>query len=203
MSLQFNKMKSSSPKKDYGRLDDGQHLARIVNIIDYGLQAQTHWKTKTTKDPDGKVLPPQYKVNITFETPDEIITYEDKEGTEVTKPRWISKEYLLSDNEMSGLYKLKMALNPNMESLDELLNQPCMINVASTSGGNAKIDAVSKPMKGITVGELQNDTKYFDFDDPSKELFDQVIPWQQKKIKEALNFPDSPLAKMLETTAEY
>ena len=48
MSLILSEIKTASkPKKDYGRLEDGTYAARIVSVIDYGLQVQTHWQTPT------------------------------------------------------------------------------------------------------------------------------------------------------------
>ena len=181
MSLKISEIKKPSKKKDFGRLEDGNHLARIVSVIDFGLQPQTDWQTKEPKEPKEVVM-------ITYETPNETIEIEDKEGNKTEKPRWISKEYTLSFHEMAALRKLVNALNPNLESLDELLNVPCMITVGSTSTGNAKITAVSKPMKGMEVPELAGDSFYFDFSEPNMELFNGLYEWQQNKIKEALNY---------------
>lgn len=181
MSLNRNEIVSDKPKgKDFGRLEDGPVLARIVSVIDLGLQEQTDWKTKEKTDPKKIVM-------ITYETPDEMITYE-KGGEEVTKPRWISKDYTLSFHEKSALTSLVDALNPNLQSLDELLNVPCMVTIGSTSTGNAKVISVAKPMKGAVVGELQSDTFHFDFSHPDMELFDALLEWQQNKIKSALDY---------------
>lgn len=181
MSLNINEIAADKPKgRDFGRLEDGPHLARIVSVIDLGLQEQTDWKTKEKTDPKKIVM-------ITYETPDEMITYE-KDGEEVTKPRWISKDYTLSLHEKSALTGLIKALKPDLESLEEFLNLPCMITVGSTATGNAKITNVAKPMKGAVVGELQNDTFHFDFSHPDMELFNGLLEWQQKKIKDALDY---------------
>lgn len=177
-----------SKKKDYGRLPDGTHSARIVSVIDMGLQEQTHWQTRTNKGPDGVALDPKRIVMITFETPDEMLTYTDKEDNEVTKPRWMSKEYTLSFHEMAALRKLVNAIKPDIESLDELLNLPCNITIGSTNTGNAKITAVSNVKKNEVIGELQNDSFHFDFSNPDMDLFNGLLKWQQDKIKEALDY---------------
>lgn len=181
MSLKIAEIKKPSKKKDFGRLEDGNHLARIVSVIDFGLQPQTDWQTKEPVDPKKVVA-------ITYETPTETITVEDKEGNKTEKPRWISKEYTLSFHEMAALRKLVDALKPDIESLDELLNMPCMITVASTATGNAKVSAVSKPMKGMDVPELFGDAFHFDFSHPNMELFNGLYEWQQNKLKEALDY---------------
>lgn len=181
MSLKISEINKPSKVTDYGRLEDGNHLARIVSVIDFGLQEQTDWQTKEKVDPKKVVM-------ITYETPNETIEIKDKEGNTETKPRWISKEYTLSFHEMAALRKVVNALKPDIESLDELLNIPCMITVGSTATGNAKITAVSKPMKGMEVGELFGDSFHFDFSEPNMELFNGLLAWQQKKVKEALDY---------------
>ena len=73
MSLKINEIKKPSKKKDFGRLEDGTHMARIVSVIDYGLQPQTDWQTKEPVDPKKVVA-------ITYENPNETITMGDKDG---------------------------------------------------------------------------------------------------------------------------
>lgn len=181
MSLKISEISKPSKKTDFGRLEDGNHLARIVSVIDVGLQEQTDWQTKEKTDPKKIVM-------ITFETPNETIVIEDKEGNKEEKPRWISKDYTLSFHEMAALHKLVNAIKPDIESLDELLNVPVMINVGSTVTGNAKIVGVSKPMKGMEVPELQNDAFHFDFSHPNMGLFNGLLKWQQEKVKSALDY---------------
>ena len=180
MSLNLATIEESSKKTDFGRLEDGPHLARIVSVVDFGEQDQTDYQT-------GEATSPKKKVMITYETPNEFITYE-KDGEEVTRPRWVSKEYTLSMHEKSALFKLVKTIAPDAGSLDELLNLPCMITIASTSGNKAKVDAVSLPMKGIDVPALENETFHFDFSEPNMALFNQLPEWQQTKIKEANDY---------------
>lgn len=201
MSLILSEIPTGGKAKvDYGRLEDGTYFARIISVIDCGTQPQTDWQTKEPTDP-------KHIVMITFETPDETIEVEDKDGNKVTKPRWISKEYLLSMSEMAALYKLRMSLLPKMKSLDELLNVPCMVNIGSTSGNKAKITGVSKPIKGVEVGDLSTDSFYFDFDHPNMELFNGLLKWQQEKIKGALDYTgfadDAPDTGTSAGTDEY
>ena len=178
MTLKLKEIKST---KDYPRLADDSYLARIVSVIDLGVQPQTDWQTKEKVDSKQIIM-------ITFETPDEMLTYTNKDDEEVTKPHWISKDYPLSNHEKSGLMKLITNVKPDCTDLDELINIPCMITVGSTATGNAKITGVNKPMKSAVVGDLVNETKFFDFDEPNLELFNGLLPWIQKKIKGADNY---------------
>ena len=180
MSLNLKEIEKNSAKKDLGRLEDGPVLARIVSVIDLGNQDQTDYQT-------GDATPPKDKVMITYETPTEMITYE-KDGEEVTKPRWISKEYTLSMHEKSALFALTKAIAPDINALDELLNIPCQITIGSTSGDKAKVIGVSKTMKGLDVPELVNETFHFDFQEPDLKLFAELPEWIQTKIKEANDY---------------
>jgi hypothetical protein len=180
MTLNIKEIEKKSAQKDLGRLEDGPVLARIVSVIDLGNQDQTDYQT-------GDATPPKDKIMITFETPTEMITY-TKDGEEVCKPRWISKEYTLSMHKKAGLFALTQAIAPDIEGLDELLNIPCQVTVGSTSGNKAKVIGVSKPMKGLDVPELQNDTFHFDFQEPDMKLFAGLPEWIQTKIKEANDY---------------
>jgi hypothetical protein len=170
-----------SPRKDYGRLEDGTYPARIVQVVDFGIQKQTDWQTGEETDPKPRLM-------ITWEVPGETITIEDKEGNSEERPRWQGREYTISSFEQAGLMKLVSALKPDLESFDELLNLPCMIQVGSTSGGKAKITSVMSMPKGVPVGDLANEPTMFDFDNPNRELFESLPNWQQEKIKSALNY---------------
>lgn len=179
MSLVLAEIKT--PKKDYGRVDDGTYFGRFVSVVDFGIQAQTDWQTKEPTDPKPRVM-------ITWELPSERIDIEQEDGTTVSKPRWIGKEYTLSTYDQANLMKLMAAVAPNATALDELLNVPCMIQVGSTQNGNAKVVSVMPAPKGMEVPELENETLHFDFSHPDLELFNKLPNWMQKKIKEAENY---------------
>ena len=170
-----------SAKKDYGRVDDGTYFGRVVSVVDLGIQPQTDWQTKEPTDSKPRVM-------ITWELPSERIEIEQEDGTTVSKPRWIGKEYTLSTFDQSNLMKLLSAIAPNATSLDELLNVPGMVQVGSTATGNAKIVSVMPAPKGMAVPELENETLHFDFTHPDLELFSKLPQWMQTKIKEADNY---------------
>lgn len=181
MSLNFNEMPTGGSKKSYPKIGKCTTLGRIVSIIDVGTQPQTDWQTKQPTDP-------KHIIMITFELPNKKITIKDNDGNEIEKPRWITKDYLMSNSEMSSLYKLKKELVPDAESAIELLNAPCMVGIGVTTGGNDKIVTVSQPVEGVEVPELSIDAFYFDFDHPDIELFNGLLKWQQEKVKSALDY---------------
>ncbi len=182
MTLELNKMTSGKTKAP--RIEEGTYMARIASIIDLGIQPQTDWQTGEATDPKPRAL-------FTWELPTETIEITDADGNVEDKPRWMSKEYTLSNYEMSNLYKLLVALGKkDVVSLDELLDTECMVTIGSTINGNAKIVAVVPTPKGMPVPALANEAKFFDFDNPSEELFDAQPSWIQEKITDAENYED-------------
>ena len=210
MSLNLN---AATQKKDNGRVDDGSYSARIVQVIDLGVQHDTMWvngasqkqfyvvddagKTvtnddgyakKTGNDTGHPVMTP--KVQATFEFPTERIDI----GGE-SKPRWLSKEYNVTSS--GALAKLVEMLAPGSTNIGDILNKPCMVAIGSTSGGKAKIVSVSLPMKGMEVPELENPAILFDFDNPDKATWDNMLQWIKDKIKESSNYEGSALQEMV------
>jgi len=179
MTLHLNGM--GTPKTKSPRIEEGTYMARIVAIIDLGLQAQTDWQTGEPSESKKRVL-------ITWELPTERISITDEDGEVEDLPRWISKEYTLSNYEQSNLMKLLSGLAPDIKDLQELLDRQCMISVGSTSGGNAKVTGVVKPPMGMDVPPLENDSSYFDFDSPDEDLFKSQIGWIRQKVMDAENY---------------
>lgn len=178
MTLKLDEVKQAGI--DFGRVEDGTYPARIVQVIDLGIQPQTHHKTH-------EILPSKPVVMITWEFPTSRVEFENDEGT-TSLPRWVSKEYTISRSDKSNLMKLVNALAPKAKDISELINLPCMVQIGSTSGGNAKVINVLPPMSGIEIADLENDTSYFDFDHPEQELFDTLKKWQQRRVREADNY---------------
>ena len=181
MATKLNEIKTE--KKEYGRVEDGTYPARIVQLIMLGSQVQTDWQTGEAKeDKEGNVI---YKeeVWVTFEFPTERVQYTNDEGEEVDRPRWQSKNYVLSMNEKANFFKMLNAVNPEAETLHDLLGKAGTVTVGSTSSGKAKITGVNSPMKGMPVPELENDAVVYDLDEPDQEVFDSLPDFLQEKIK--------------------
>ena len=196
MALNFAEKKSV--KKDFGRVDDGAYPARIVQIVDFGLQYATDWKTGEVKKYDDGNDVMQHKVWINFELPDETIEIDG-----VARPRWYGKEYTVSAHEKSALHALLKAVDPKGDNTDKgrnvrgLLGLPAMVTIASTSSGKPKIGAVSGVPKGLQVGALANDEAFLDLDSVDTDSFFELPAWMQKRIKEGIGFDDTKMAKAL------
>lgn len=180
MTLKLEKM--SSPKSKIPRLPEGTYMGRVATVIDLGVQPQTDWKTGEVTDSKARAL-------ITWELPNEFVEITDEDGEVEQKPRWISKEFTLSNFDQSNLMKLLDAITTgSIGDISELLNTACMVNVGSTVNDNAKIVSVMAVPTGMEVGELANEAVYFDFDEPSEDLYTGLPAWIRTKITEADNY---------------
>jgi len=198
-------------KNDFGKIGVCSVHGRAVLIIDLGVQHNTDIKTRkpryhvldtegkwlkngnefvyTTEENDAPDLSP--KVYINFELP---TTRIDIDG--VSKPRWIGKEYTLSNSQNAALPKVLAAAG--VDDLPSMLTKPVTVSIGVTSGGNDKITAISPPMDGVEVPPLENPATVFDFDEPDMEAWEKIPNWIKEKIKNATNYPGSKLSKLVE-----
>lgn len=181
MALNLSEAKKND-RPDYGRIDEGTYPARVVQIIDIGLQVEDYKGEVKEKN----------KVFVTFEFPTETITIDDEE-----KPRWLSKEFVVSFHEKSALTALINAVPKELEYLSDLIGEAVMVGVGTTSSGKAKVTSVAKLMKGVNIPGLQNKSVAFDFDEPDMDVFHSLPEFLQTKIKEAKNFEGSEVERLL------
>lgn len=192
MSLNMNKTAPSAKQRKL--LTDGQHMARIVEVIDLGLQKQMPWK--------GEEKPPAYMMYITFEFPNERI---DVQGE--SKPMWKSKDLKLSSHEMSICFKWYNKLDPKNEfggDWSKLIGKECAVLIIHEEGKGKntgktfdKIADVMPLMAGMTVPELENDPKLFDLGSPNLDVFNSLPSWLQDKVKGNLEYENSKLYRLL------
>lgn len=172
---------------DFGRIEEGTYPARFVQLVDVGEQEQTDFQTGK---PTGKY---NRELFLTYEFPTERIEVNGED-----KPRWLGERVKFSLHEKAKLPKRLEAFGTGKEkTIEAMLGNSCMVEVGSTSGGNPKIMNVSKPMKGMQVGELENDARAFDMDDANLEAFDQLPEFMQEMVKNARNFKGSDIEQKL------
>lgn len=194
MPLNMNSV--SAPSKPRPVMTAGQHMARIVQVIDFGLQNQRPYK--------GEEKGPAYKMMLMFEFPNERI---DINGE--SRPMWESYEMKLSSHEKSTCYKWYQQLDPSNEfrgDWSKLIGKECAVLIVHntpTSGKHAgktfaKVAGIMPLMAGMTVPPLENDTVVFTLDSPDIEVFRTFPDWMQEKIKNNLEFDNSKLHRLLE-----
>lgn len=166
------------------------HVGRVVQILDLGLQPRKAWKGTAKKD--------AYQFWITYELGNEFM--KDEAGKELEdKPRWISEKlniFSRSQENAKSTERLN-AFDPTNEWGDDwakLLGEPCSITVVHDKTGKyANIGAISPPMKGMVVPVLQGDAKLFDIDEPDMETFNDLPNFLQEIMTTNSEFEGSAL----------
>lgn len=177
---------------------DGVYPARLVQVIDLGLQPQRAFKGEDKK--------PAHEVYYTFELVDTFML--DKDGKEIEdKPRWVSASFplhpLVADRAKST--KLANALDPDNElngDFGRMLGFPLNLTLSTQHKGDKTYTnilgfAAMRARDAAKTPELVNPTKVFDLDAPDVEVFGSLPQWLQDKIKGNLNFQHSKLQKAL------
>lgn len=212
MALNAKNIKGGGNRKRPPALEEGNYPARLVQLIDIGVQPQRAWQ--------GEEKPPKQEIYTTYEILDEFM--KDEEGNDIEdKPRWISEFLPLNslDSNLAKSTKRYVALDPKLEhdgDWTELMGGPCMITVSADKDKKGKKDddgnvviynniSSTQQMRAKDAAkaeELKNPTKVFDFDDPDMDVFLSLPDWLRDKIKSALNFGGSAVEAALEKIDE-
>ena len=199
MALQSSKIaKSSGNRVEQPEIEADVYPARLVQLIDLGLQPQRAYQ--------GKEKPPANEIMFTHELVD--IFMVDADGKEdLKKPRWISETlpFFGIQADMAKSTKRYLALDPTQEwggDLTKMLDVPCNLTLVINAKGDKRYENIGNiaPMnskKSAACPELVNPTRVFDFDEPNLEVFNSLPDWIKKKITEALNFKGGKLEALL------
>lgn len=199
MGLNASKVQGNGSKRvEQPTMEPGTYPARLVQIIDFGLQPQRAF--------DGKDKPPAHEISTTYEFVDCFLV--DEEGNELEdKPRWVSESFPLHNlkADLANSTKRYKALDPELVAEGDwpkMLGNPVNVtivinkkkdkiytNIASTTTMRAR-DADKCP-------ELKNPTKVFDLTEPNLEVFNSLPEWIREKIKGNLNYAGSKLEALL------
>lgn len=201
MGLNASKIKGNGggERIEQPNIEPGTYPARLVQIIDLGLQPQRPYK--------GQDKPPAHEIMLTYELVDEFMV--DKEGNPVEdKPRWISETL-----PFHGLFAEKakstqryFALDPNKDAggdFAKLVETPTNVTVVNNPGKDGKVYdniATISTMRQKDADKcpaLVNPSKVFDLTAPDVEVFNALPKWIQDKITSNLNYEGSPLQKLL------
>lgn len=196
MALNANKAGNNAGPKAPA-LDPDNYMARVVQVIDLGVQNQRPFQ--------GKEKPPAHEIMLTYELVTEFMPGEDDEPDE-DKPRWVSERFPLHNMKADRAKSTKryLAIDPKQKFKGDfaaLVGQPCLVTIVNNERDGRvynNVGGISQPLKGIPVPELKNEPVVFDRDDPDLDVFLALPEWIQKIIKEGLDYPRSKLAYMLE-----
>lgn len=185
---------NSSNRVEQPAIDAGVYPARLVQILDLGLQPQRPYQ--------GQEKPPAPEISLTYELVDTFCV--DENGNELEdKPRWISETFPLYsiDKDKAKSTKRYFALDP--KGLDggdfaAQVEKPINVTIVLNEKGekvyvNVAHIAAMRERDAAKCPPLKNPPKVFDLDAPDMTIFGSLPQWLQDKIKSNLNFKGSKL----------
>ncbi len=191
--------------KEENPLEAKLYPARLVEVIDLGLQPQRPYQ--------GKDKPPAHSVRFTYELSFEFMKTEAGEDIK-DKPKWLGEDMPLHNLEVDKANSTRRynALDPAGTfngDFEQLIGAPCQVMVTKIpdkkNEGYFKnyVGDVSAALEvpGFTQPALVNPTKVFNLDSPNLEVFNKLPDWVQKRVKANLEFTGSPLDVLLGGTA--
>jgi hypothetical protein len=164
----------------------GVHLALCTWAIDMGVQDDSKFK-------------PRRKLYLSWELPDQCITWTDKNGQERSGPMRLGKTYTMSLAPKSNLradiegWRGRVLTESETRAFDimALIEKPCLLVVSHRDTGDrvyANITAVAPAPKGAAP-KASGKVIAYNTDDPDPEAFDLLPEWLQKKIRERKTDP--------------
>lgn len=198
MALKAPKGNSQENRVEQPVIEADVYPARLVQIIDFGLQAQKPFQGQEKK--------PAVEIMLTYELVDCFMV--DENGKELEdKPRWISETlpfYGLFADKAKSTQRYK-AFDPDEQfdgDFSKCIGMACNVTLVNNKKGdkvytNVANVAAMAARKAAQLPELKNDPKVFDLDDPDVEVFNKLPKWIQEKIQGNLNYKGSKLEALL------
>lgn len=191
----MNEIGSSKPSVERKLLKAGQLPARIVQIVDLGLQAQNPYQGQEKK--------PAFELYVTFEFPTQRIEVDGE-----SRPMWKSRRVVMSTHEKSRCKQWYDKLDPENKYAGDwasLLTSPCLVFIAHEKGKGKhegkvfdKIGDINPLVEGMEVAPLENEPALFDLTSPNMEVWERLPEFLQNIIKENLQYDGSKLQNTLE-----
>lgn len=197
MGLNANDGIGGKSKLSFKLMEAGSAPARLVQIIDLGLQPDTY---------QGVEQAPKRRLLYTYEFPYEFML--DEEGKEQTdKPRWISEDmpfYSLGATKAKSTERYN-AFDPSGVhdgDLEKCLGAPVMVTIIHNPGKGKNKGKVYENIAGVSamqskmaasLPQLVNPPKIFDLDSPDMEIYNSLPKFIQDKIVSNLEFTGSKL----------
>jgi hypothetical protein len=162
---------------------EGNWPGRCYRVIDLGTQRTTY--NGETRE--------KHQVMLGWELYDEECVM--KTGPKAGMPMSAHSTYTWSMHEKSGLRKMLESWRGSkfVESdfgddgfdMKKLLAVPCMIQIIHNDKGYANVGSVTKPPKGLAIGQLQNPTVFISLEagEFDAQAFDTLSDKTKEKIK--------------------
>lgn len=162
-------------------IEEGVYPARLARIIEIGDQ-EDKYGVKS-------------RVIFAFTIPSQTIEIEGEKKQRMMMTFPLNK----TSNPDSTVAKYVKALGG--ATWEDIIGKPCMVEIShKTVNGVTRMNItnVTRPMAGFEVPEPDCDVFIFDFDNPSKDVYEKLSEFRQGQIKEAVNFEGSAVQKMLD-----
>lgn len=201
MSLNVNNLPKGNSKFKVDPLEIGTYPARVVRVVDLGLQPQVY---------AGEVKEPKPEVFVGYELTDEFM--KDEAGNDLEdKPRWVSETFPLNrlDNDKAKSTQRYHAYDPSGDlngDFSQIVGLPCNITIAHQVGKGKNAGRIFEKVANVTsvrpkdaakMPELKNTPQVFLMDDPDVEVFNGLPDFLKDKIKSGLEYEGSTLQKLL------
>ena len=179
-------------------IEPGSYPARVVSVIDLGVQPQTAYK--------GEAKPPAQMIRVTYELTDVFML--DEKGNEVEdKPRWISEDFKLYNlkADLAVSTKRYKTIDPDNEKdgdWSQVLGNGVMVGIVNNESKGNVYDNVSgtSVMRKKDLDKLEalkNEPYFFDLTDPDPEVWKRIPQWLQEKIQANINYEGSKLQELV------
>lgn len=200
MSLNANDAQGGLTKVE--TMEAGTYPARVVQIIDLGVQKQPAFQ--------GEEKPDRQNIMMTYEFVDEFMKGEDGED-DLERPRWLSEDFPLFplSSERAKSTQRYLALDPNVThngDFSHLLGTPVNVTVVESPSkkdptrvyNNVAAVSAMRKKDADKCPPLVNESRLFDLDSPDVEVFLALPKWIQDRVKNGVEYEGSQLANILE-----
>lgn len=174
-------LKPTMNNTDFKPIDAGNHVARLISIIDLGTQDTEYMGEKKETS----------QIRLTWELPNETKTFDG-----IVKPLVIGNDYTNSMGSKANLRKIvegmigaqlrdDEAQNFDSDSYREFLGKPCLLNVIhkeSKGKTYANISGVSPLVKGMTCPPQFNESVFYEIGVSPVEELEDMPKFVREKI---------------------
>lgn len=184
------KLDDGREKKKYEPVSVGLHVARLVSIIDLGLQKEEYQGESSTR----------HKLFITFEIPGEKL--EGDSGRSKT----VSSELTFSGHSKAKLPGYIKSLNPDIDVTEELdlrslLGLSLRALVGRTSGGYAKITSTLPVDPKVPLEKSETALVFYEIKQGEDEVFNALPKFLQDKIRGSIGYSTKGACKKAASAA--
>ena len=202
MGLNANEVAAPKGKSPEQEVLKGSHAARVVQVVDLGLQARNPYQ--------GQEKPPVHMIQLTYELSHEFMKDEDG-AVQEDKPRWINEDFPFHNLEVelaksTKRYNVLDAEGTFGGDFTKLVGAPCSLAIVTNAGTGkhkgktfsniANVSGVMN-MPGYVQPALVHEPRVFLLDEPDMKVFGALPEWIQDKVKGNLEFRGSKLDVLL------